>query len=555
MGLRVVYESGISNQTTEIGPDRLRLYTFDVTQHAEEGSVALSSITFDDPDGDLDIVGWRRMWAYEDTATGSNSLIGEFWVADRKIRRGESDRVEASRIWQTAVSDQNAVLGFRLFSFNQAERPQESDVARMQWLAGAMASFGRAPVTETEFLFGAGPVTMDAADYRGQSALDVANDCAQQSGKNFFVYTKDNGYPASQPTRGIWYGSSQHTGYSSPLRLTNVEAEADGAWTFVIARDTELTRDPSRTYSGVYGQYQGGSVYKQLASTYDVFTQRDAPVPMPNVRTAGAAQRRADRYLADFDTEDDRITTGFYCPADKINFVKQGMRIQFRATHLPQYESFVWLRVLSKSLKQVSEQDDSAYYVGLTLATDDIPSSPVVQASITTEIDATLTIGSAAFIGGPSDREQHWATQVGESTHMMVPGRQYRFVADVVNALYTETLTCSPGVPRGYSLMNAPLIAINPGAASTGLIVPPTGDWSPDACTPSSQVICNDGGITGQWQDVCGNPPYAPGAHYEGTWLTFDGPAQAADISIAGTPISGFVGFLWTVRLQLQSKA
>jgi len=555
MGLRLVYESGISGQTEEIQEDRLRLYGFDVTEHAEEGSVALSSITVDDPDGDLDVVGWRRTWTYEDTASGSNSLIHHGWIADRKVSRGPY-LTGAGRIWTITVADQNTVLGFRVMTSASANRPAETDVARMNWLAGVMATFGRAPVVETEFLSQSSAVLMDEADYRGQTTLDIANDCAQQSGKNFFLYTKDNGYPATQPTRGIWYGFGATSTYSSPLRLTNVLTDVDNVLTFAIGEDTELVRDPSRVFSGAYVQYQNGAIYEQVTSTYNVYTQRDAVVAAPNVKSSGAATRRAIRYLADLDTEDDRITTSFYVPADKVAFVKPGMRIQFRATHLPQYEQYVWLRVLSRSVREISEHEsaDPKYLVSLTLSSDDIPVSPVGAGD--TVLTATLTIGSAAFVGDPSDRQQHWASDLGASLPTMVIGKQYRFLATVVDALYSTTLTCSPGVPRGYSLMNAPTLNLNNGAGSSGLIGN-TFSWNPGSCTSTGQGGCASGGITfGFRTDTCGDGLYGPGVTYTGDWLTFNGPtAPTADISISGTPISGFVGFKWVVRLELQERA
>src|SRR5688572_19636466 len=132
MSLRLVYESGISGQTEQVQADRLRKYTFDVTQHAEEGSVAMSSIVLDDPEGDLDVTGWRRVWAYDDVATGSNSLIYHGWVGDKKVTRGPY-RVQSGRIWTISVADQNVTAGFRILTIEQANRPSETDVARVNW--------------------------------------------------------------------------------------------------------------------------------------------------------------------------------------------------------------------------------------------------------------------------------------------------------------------------------------------------------------------------------------------------------------------------------------
>lgn len=370
MALRLIYESGANNETTDI-TEHLPLYTWESTELAEEGSVGTSEITLEDPDGELDIVAWRRVWAYEDTATGSNSLIYYGWITDKRIERGPF-KTGTARVWRVSMVDQNAVLNFRVFRGSGGSRPEETDVHRIEWMMDFVDSFGRAPIVEDEFVFGAGARDMDAVDYKGQYTIDLINDCAQHTGKNFYVYTKDNGYPSSQPTRGLWYGSDLHTAYASPLRLSNDLGDIDSVLTFAISEDTSLERRADRVYSGVYIQADNNiAVYEQRASTYNQFTQRDITVPAPNVKTVARATTRAIRNLDDLDTEEDRISTAVYLPAAKVNFIKPGMRLQFKALHLPGYSDFSWTRVLSRTVTEVSEADDSGtphYYVSLVLS-------------------------------------------------------------------------------------------------------------------------------------------------------------------------------------------
>lgn len=481
MGLRLVYESGAANQTTEIGTDRLRSYVFDVTEHAEEGSVALSAIPVDDPNANLDVIGWRRVWAYEDTATGSNSLIYHGWVGPKTVTRG-MERTGGGRLWTVSVADQNTTLGFRILTAASANRPDETDVARVQWLVSVTDSFGRAPIAETEFLATTSTVLMDAADYRGQTPLDVVNDCAQQSGKNYFVYTKDNGYPAVQPTRGLWYGFNSLTTYTSPLRLSNVATDVDGVATFAIGDDTELERKPDRVFSGAYVQYQSGAVYEQLAGTYNQFTQRDALVSAPNVRTSGAATRRAQRYLADLDTEEDRITTSFYVPAAKVNFVKPGMRIQVRMSHFPGYESFVYLRVLSRSVSEVTEDETATepkYKVALVLSSDDIPAAIPPSTSYASAVLYQPKNGGGGGIlpeirwvgsgtspptGDPFVPLQGSLEYVEDS---ILPGAPFKGVRALGNGTVTITFTGSDIAGVTGSVTCIPSIMVNGGAVAT----------------------------------------------------------------------------------------
>jgi hypothetical protein len=366
MTAQFIYEAGLQATSEDI-TDRVRLYTLDVTQNAEEGSVALSTITIDDPDGDYEIKGFRRLRIVE-TAMASNSLMANLWIVDRKIVRGPY-KTQAGRQWVCSVADMNSVPEFRIFHGTTANRPAETDVARIQWLMTTSELGSR--VTNSQYINTSGAVPMDAVDYRGQKPSDVINDCAQQSGKNYFTYT-------IEPTPyflGLWYDFADSSAYTSDIRLTNdladVVADPYGL-TYLIADDTELERDPSRVYSGAFVQYDGGTVYREDLGISNEFTRRDAVVAADNVKTYNKALARGDRYLSAFDTEEDRITTAIRLPAEKVNFVREGMRVRFRATHLPGYEGpYSWLRVLKRTIKQDSEVE---YLVTLELGTG--PSTP-----------------------------------------------------------------------------------------------------------------------------------------------------------------------------------
>jgi hypothetical protein len=345
------------------------LYTLDVTEQAEEGSVGTSQLIVSDPLGALDFPPLTRIWATEnEISASSNTHVFDGYIADRNIHRGASELTGSARIWEVSVVDENSILTRRVLSSASANRPAETDVARVTWLANE--ADGQLLIDSVEFLFGAGPVNMDAADYRGQTGQDVLADCAEQSGKNYWAYQKEG------VGTGIWYGSMDHTAHQSMVRLSNVLTDIDNNTTFAIGDGdaTVLWRDPSRLLSGIYGQFANGATYVRNQSMFARIGMRDAPMSWPNVKTTTTAEARANRMLADLDTEMDRITTTCYLPAAKVNWIKAGMRLQFRASHLPGYEDFVWLRVLKCSTAQVSEQ---FYLKTLELSSNDIPAQPI----------------------------------------------------------------------------------------------------------------------------------------------------------------------------------
>jgi hypothetical protein len=119
--------------------------------------------------------------------------------------------------------------------------------------------------------------------------------------------------------------------------------------------DTKLRRDPSRVYSGVYLTYEGGAVYRHEEATATAFAHRDFVAPSENVKSASKATTRAIRYLGDLDEQDETITTSVELPAAKATQLRAGMRVPFKATHLPGYETdSAWCRVLSVSITPVA---------------------------------------------------------------------------------------------------------------------------------------------------------------------------------------------------------
>jgi len=333
--------------------ERIRANTISVRTNAEEGSVAISSVVVDDPVGNINIPGlYYGLNGYETEAPAGLQSFYHSIITDRTVSRGDSSksyRTAAAREWTLQTGDQNTLLSRRVMLGADANRPAETDVQRVLYL---MASPEMLAVDATDYINTSGPIAMDACDYRGQFALAVLDDCAQASGKNYWVMLREDiGYAAY----GLWYDFPESTAYASAITISNVESDVDGVTCFAAAFETTLTRDPSRVYSGVYMPYDGGSVYVNSASTQSNFQGRDTTAPTVNVKTAAKATARANRYLADIDTEEDRIATSIIVPNAQVNALKEGHRVYARFSHLPDYEAMRPCRVLNRTVSQVSE--------------------------------------------------------------------------------------------------------------------------------------------------------------------------------------------------------
>lgn len=345
MGLHYIYSNATG--TTQDLTLRCRLYRLEVKVNAEEGSVAISSLIVDDPDGDLDLLAFRRLYIYDDLAPLGSQVVFNGYLSERDVTRGPNI-VGTGRHWVVSLNDSNWVLSLRVMNGADANRPSETDVARITWL---LTTTELNTVDDSRYVATTPTVTMDAADYRGQRVLDVIDDCAQQSGKNYFVwYAEDVGQLS------LWYDDSDtSTQYTSTLRLSNELSEVDSVVTFAPSKEAVLQRSPQRLNSGIYLPYDGGIVYTQSPDTGDTYIYRDAVMPAENVKTLAVANTRALRYRDEMSTEEDVITTAYECDAQYVNLLMAGMRMQGKFVHLPGYGSFTWFRVLNRAVREIAE--------------------------------------------------------------------------------------------------------------------------------------------------------------------------------------------------------
>lgn len=338
--------------------DRIARVGWEVREQAEEGSAAMSTIVIDDPDMDFDMVGRLNIYVLEDSSEADDDVLFAGVIADQEIgRRGGEWEQPLARLWTVSMTDRNVFWQKRVMVGTDCNRPAETDVERVQWLLSTteMDWAGDA----TTYVSTATPVDMDACDYRGQTSSQIMDDAAQASGKNWYCWMRRDGLGDLHNT--VWYGDDSLAVYDSPLYLSNdpddwTDAElADGtslAWP--ISTDTKLRRDPSRVYSGVYLPYDGGAVYRQDADTSATFSFWDFIAPSFNVKSSAKAIARAERYLDELDEQDEVITTSVELPAAKATMLRAGMRVPFKATHLPGYEESSWCRVLSCSVTPIA---------------------------------------------------------------------------------------------------------------------------------------------------------------------------------------------------------
>lgn len=323
---------------------------WETREQAEEGSTPMSTIVFDDPGMALDIVGHREYMIVEDASTGTDDVIYSGYTADQEIGREGGEWMQPlARVWTVSLTDMNTIWQRRIMVGSDCNRPAETDVERMAWL---LSTTEAGPFDDvTTFVDTTDGWDMDAADYRWQTFSQIADDCAQQSGRNWYAFRRLDGGVRKVTA---WYGHTDSADYASILSLSNdpddwtdATLEDGSSLVWPISTDTKLRRDPGRVYSGVALPYDGGTRYKQKNATGVAFTYRDTTMPAINVKSAAKADARAQRYLNTLDEQDETISTTVELPAELGTAIRAGMLLPCKATHLPGYDDFVDCRVLS----------------------------------------------------------------------------------------------------------------------------------------------------------------------------------------------------------------
>jgi hypothetical protein len=373
---------------------RMRKYALTVSERAEEGQPASSTVVIDDPDGDFEIVGHRLFVIEEDEIPGDDNIIFQGYTYDQDISRGEFHRTGAARIWEVRVVDVNTVLSRRMLTEDDddADRPAETDVERLEWLIDIHAT---ELIDDTRYLDSTGPVDMDAANYDDQMVDDVTRQLTRTSLKNLYITYFDNPTPDPlHPTVfSLVYMHDTSEEYSSTVKISNVLDDIDfGAsprTVFEASLDSKLTRDPSRIRSKIRIPYDGGKVTDELTSTATEFARLDGVMPEINVKSEAKALSEASKMLLQLAYQEDVITTSIYVPNAQVNDIRPGMRVEVKYSHFPGYETYSWARVMQRTVS--NEESEHQYKVTLELAIG--PPAPP-EPSITCEFDINETYGT-----------------------------------------------------------------------------------------------------------------------------------------------------------------
>ncbi len=362
-----------SHPTTPAGPGwdtvisgRVQLVTeTGFSARAALGEADVIRVIVDDPNGEYDFKTLHRWYMVETGCPANNQLVWNGYIGDQRISRGREGLFPtgSGRQWELELVQENTILGFRIVTGADGNRPAETAKARLTWLLG---SDYLSTVKDHGLIDWTGLATfaMDPVDYRGQTAADILRDISLVSGYNHYArYHEPSG-----DIELACYDPNTSALDPSSLRVSSDPADIDLAITWPAAMDTELTRQGSRVAAGIYVPFNGGAAYKYDYTTSYTYGFRDAAAPSANVKTLTAANALADRLLAQHASQDERITTRLQLPSAALNDVKHGQLIHVRSTWAPGWSSFRAARVVSRSFSRPPNLTQAAYDVDLELS-------------------------------------------------------------------------------------------------------------------------------------------------------------------------------------------
>jgi len=440
--------------------NRVRLVTeTGFSARAAVGEADVIRVVVDDPNAEYDFKTLHRWYLVETECPSGNQLVWNGYIGDQRIVRG-SDGIlyptGSGRVWELELVQENTILGLRIVTGADGNRPAETAKARLTWL---LASDYLSTVHDHGLIDwdGLDAFAMDAVDYRGQSAADVLRDISLISNYNHYARYHE----ASEQIELACYDPNTSGLDTSSLAISNAAADIDLATTWPPSEDTVVTRQGSRVAAGIYLPYDGGSVYTYDYSTSYTFGFRDVAAPAANVKTAAKATALAARLLAQHATQDERVTTRIQLPAANLNDVKHGQLINsVKFTHAPGWTIGRPARVVSKSFGRPGNLTQAVYDVELELSW-----APIFGCSYTPNINPT-TSSSVDVLGG----------------YLNPPGA---YVA--ASPVYPSTATISGPATLYGTPNNGGGWGINAGVPPAGTI---TARWTWDLLAAGSPRIC-----------------------------------------------------------------
>lgn len=282
------------------------------------GESTQGSVVLDDDAGTLSIAA-RKAVVYTEDATTPDTVLARGFVTSKGLSRGTRPH-GAGLQRRVAVDDVNKHLrGIRVHGW---VRPSETDVARVTALRTAFLAGSPRTVTNlaATYLAAGNTVTMPAKTYDATDPHGVLSDCASAAGKTFFV-TVD---------LELFYDLPTSVAYAGTLVITDVTPDLVTQFAPIWEGDAK-TEDGSELLSGGALIYADGKIVTESRAAVETAHEKWEETVYDDRAVAADAVARLTKLLDERDAEEPRYAVAVYLPEAKVNLVKWGQTISFRA--------------------------------------------------------------------------------------------------------------------------------------------------------------------------------------------------------------------------------
>lgn len=383
---------------------KIRLDTLTMTMCANRGEIGIGGFDFDDPASASDVAAWKDFTVNESDESEPRMYTG--YTGVRTIRRADSMQVGTDRRFGVEIVDLNCLFDESIIKSKDGQRDSETDYARITWLAShvSLTSYTNVVINPNS-----NKVTMEATDYRGKHPRDVLDDCAEASGKTYFLlYDVTNLYT-------LFYDLSSSTSLTSTFRISDDPADQDGFTKYPIAPQRVL--DPSNVYSGLQLNFEGGDVYLTDASVATAFKKREAEVQDSGTHTFDGATARAQQFLDVSGYETETLSCSVLLDSTESNRFPAGYRFQVKFKGLGR-TTFTYQRISRCTLVPAPGRDGVAVdkYIAHLEFTPKIKSTRLSGRGVPVrKPDSELVLNGGFEFGhaGDDNRINDWSVTAG----------------------------------------------------------------------------------------------------------------------------------------------
>lgn len=336
----------------------IRLADFDFAEAARNGEVATGGFELDSENAATDI---NSHWPIRvrDTAASSNDVFNGY-IADKTITRGPF-AIDRDRQFDVNTVDLNTLLIDDIITGASGNRPEETDIARVTWLVGTSFLSGMGATIGS-----GGSTTLETADFRTQTPLDLLTQAAETAGKLFFVY-----WDFATEAPKLFYDLATASNFITSSKISTYLADGSNPTTHHPRKESLVRNlDGGRIYSELLFKYDGGSVTVTNTATASNYRNRKTVIYDNFVKSSAQATRKANQYLNTVSTPEDVITLDVDLTAAQVNEFRAGQLMQIKAPHLG-LPTFVDRRIVRTSKKPRvggSSPDSEDYTVTMELS-------------------------------------------------------------------------------------------------------------------------------------------------------------------------------------------